>query len=426
LGRIRVVTGSSINRMTDILKKRKKVLKIYNDALQSVRGEQCVKNYLYRHSKKLHFDKNIAILSIGKAAASMAAGAYAILSENIISGLVVTKENHLLGESLLSKFEYIGSSHPIPTQKSLHAGQKVIDFISNLPDSTRLLVLISGGASALVEKLKPNVKLDDLVRANAWLLSSGLNIEQINSIRQQLSMIKGGGLIPVAKHLNTINLLLSDVLSNEAAYIGSGLFVEPVKVIKKISIPDWLEILLDECTKCELESIAKPNICIDLVATNNMLLEQIIEISKKEGNIFKSDVALSASVEVEAKNIFSIITKGESGLYIWGGEPTVILPEQVGNGGRNQHLALLMAKHINGMSNTIILCIGTDGTDGNTKDAGAMVDGGTVQRGELEGHSVGKCLSAYNAAEFLNASGDVVNTGPTGTNVMDVVIAYKW
>ena len=421
---------------------RNKVLKIYTEALDSVKGDTCVKKYLESKQFKKHFKntEKVAILAIGKASQSMAQGAYEVLHKNIISGLVVTKQNHLSTGSLINNFEYFESSHPIPSEKSLEAGSKVIDFISGLAANTHLVVLISGGASALVEQLKPDISLDDLIRVNDWLISSGLGIEEINNIRQKLSMIKAGQLAAFAKHLKVSNLLLSDVLSNNPAYIGSGLFVEStppnLKSINNKS-PAWLDALLASCESPKFEA-SNSHIDTQLVATNTTLLKNIATLCKsnENQNVRIIEDPLSANVEIEADKIAAQIIKGESGFYIWGGEPTVEMSkgngsgnkdnDSLNNGGRNQHLALLVARKIKAMENIIVLCIGTDGTDGTTDDAGALVDGNTLLRVDTEGLDVDEHLKTFNSATFLQASGDVINTGPTGTNVMDVVIAYKW
>ena len=417
--------------MSETLAQRNKLLKIYNESLQFVKGDICVQNYLQTHLGKLQLEQtdNIAILAIGKAAASMAQGAYRVLKDNIIHGLVVTKDDHVLGNALLPGFDYIESSHPIPTDKSLTAGEAVIKFIQGLPAQTHLLVLISGGASALVEKLNPVVSLKNMIQANDWLLSSGLEIDDVNRIRQQLSMIKGGKLASYAKHLNVTNLLLSDVLSNDPACIGSGLFVPALKQNRNIYLPDWLKALLSQCDNPDVESELKNTVVFtDLVATNRILLNKISAqcLSDTGPRVFDAHPPLSGQVEVEAEKIALQLKQGESGFYLWGGEPTVKLSGRVGKGGRNQHLALLIAEKIKGIQNMVVLCIGTDGSDGNTVDAGALVDGETITRGEQAGLVAKDSITGFNAGEFLQASGDVINTGPTGTNVMDVVIAHKW
>lgn len=424
---------------------RKKVLQVYTDALNSVLGNVCVENYLQSGKFKIPTSDSdkIAILSIGKAAQSMAQGAYTVFKKKIISGLVITKQDHLSSSSIVDCFEYFESSHPVPSDKSLIAGAKVIDFVSGLPEKTHLIVLISGGASALVEQLKPGISLEDLIRVNDWLIASGLPIEEMNSIRKKLSNIKGGKLASLAKYLKVSNLLLSDVISNNPADIGSGLFVESTpQNIKNIKLPEWLNVLLVSCESQKTEASQtepyKHNIDTHLVATNSTLLKSIATLCKSNENesIHINKEPLSDNVEIEADKIATQIIKGESGYFIWGGEPTVEISK--GNdsanndnvcenkGGRNQHLALLVATKIKAMENIIVLCIGTDGTDGTTDDAGALVDGYTVSRGDTEGLDVDEHLETFNSATFLQASGDVINTGPTGTNVMDVVIGYKW
>lgn len=408
---------------------RDKVLKIYSDALISVRGDVCVSQYLQSElfQSRLGVNEKVAILAIGKAAQSMAQGACNVLKKSVFTGLVITKKDHL-SPFLINIFEYFESSHPIPSQKSLIAGEKVVDFITHLPENTHLVVLISGGASSLVEQLKPNIGLDDLIRVNNWLISSGLAIEEINQIRQKLSLIKGGQLASFVKHLKVSNLLLSDVLSDNPAYIGSGLFVSDSSHHTDIKTPDWLEKILSRAIVSKSEK-SSSNIHTSLVASNSMLLKSISKISRQSDNVYVSDAPLSLSVENEAELIASKLLSGKEGIYIWGGEPTVELSNysgQIGEGGRNQHLAFLISKKIKDVDNVLVLCIGTDGTDGSTEDAGALIDGQTIMRAESEGLNTQEHLDTYNSSAFLNASGDVIHTGPTGTNVMDVVIAYKW
>jgi len=261
-------------------------------------------------------------------------------------------------------------------------------------------------------------------------MASGLTIEEMNSIRQKLSMIKGGKLTSYANHLKVSNLLLSDVLSNEPAYIGSGLFVPTLETKCASTLPDWLELLLDKCEESR-SVISETDVYTALVATNALLLKNISDCCnpEKKEKVFKIDIPMSDKVEVEADKIVAQILDGESGYYIWGGEPTVeltISKGKVAKGGRNQHLAILIANKIKSMKNIEGLCIGTDGTDGATEDAGALIDGDTVVRAEADGLDVDEHIRSFNSAEFLHASGDVINTGPTGTNVIDVVIAYKW
>ena len=404
---------------------RKKVLEIYNTALKVVHGEQCVAHYLLsdKFSQRLVANEKIAVLAIGKAACSMAQGAYTVVNKNFLAGLVISRQGHLAKPNLNSRFEYFESSHPVPSDKSLIAGQKVIDFITHLPEHTHLIVLVSGGTSALVEQLKPGISLEDLVKVNNWLLASGLAIEEINAIRQRLSTIKGGQLASFASHLKVSNLLLSDIPANDPRFIGSGLFVKNSMNTVASGLPNWLKQLVGSEVNNEFKN-RKTEVFTELIATNAMLVNKIATLCDSTVNIFNQ--VLIANAELEAETIVSVISRGERGFYIWGGEPTVKLANNAGKGGRNQHLALLIASKIKNMANVIVLCIGTDGTDGNTEDAGALVDGETVLRGEQQGYVLDKCIVRCNSAAFLNASGDVINTGPTGTNVMDVVIAYKW
>lgn len=410
---------------------RKELLQIYINALESVKGDSCVINYLesLEFKKKFISTDKIAVLALGKASVEMAYGAYSVLNKNIFTGLVVTKEGHLTDSKLIDKFNYIESSHPIPTSKSIAAAESVIHFIKGLPKSTHLIVLISGGTSALVEKTKPEVSLEMLIQANEWLLSSGLAIEEINTIRSALSGIKGGQILSITDKLKVTNLLLSDVLSNKPEFIGSGMFVASAAQSEiSTSIPQWLKLLLDKCHQNSM--LNSLNVDTKIIASNILLLNELSKKFKaRDSCSVHMQAPLSKSIDHEADIIANTMLTGNSGVYIWGGEPTVDfsgLTTNVGKGGRNQHLALLIADKLKSIGNIMVLCIGTDGTDGNTDDAGALIDGQTITRGIDEGYSATNCLSQYDSGSFLQASGDIIYTGATGTNVMDVVIAYKW
>ena len=403
---------------------RVNLLSIFDFALQSVRGRSAVSRYLTEQKIK---SGPIAILAIGKAAFSMLEGAVDILGPGISRSLLITKDGHLGDISAIPNLETQLAAHPVPDERSLHAGNRLVDWLSALPLDLPLLVLISGGASSLVEKLPEGLSLSDIQRLNQWLLSSGLRIEEMNTIRRSISLIKGGRLLGVMGDRKITQLLISDVPGDDPAIIGSGLLVKGREAPVTIGLPEWLidmQQLADKSIKHY--SQVRQNIQTAIVASNKIACEAARQKASECGYPSKIMATnLDGDVHDCAESISNYLNTAEAGCYIWGGETTVQLPAAPGRGGRNQQLALLLAEKIQGQSDIRILCAGTDGTDGPTEDAGALIDGETVKRGQLEGLDVHHALASADAGSFLAASGDLINTGPTGTNVMDLVMALK-
>ncbi len=374
--------------MSELQQRRQEILKLYQAALDAVAGERAVSNYLTQHA----IEKSFSLIAIGKAAAAMARGG---MSERLRRGLLITKYGHTepsLNPEIIQQLE---SGHPVPDESSLAAGRLLLEFLHELPDDEPLLFLLSGGASALVEVLPHGMSAAELAELNQHLLASGLSISEMNAQRKALSQIKGGKLIPYLKGRHCLQLLISDVPGDELSVIGSGPLIGEVE-----------------------------NIESHIVASNDLAREAINKSTQH--SIINHPGHFEGDAETLAAQFCDELLKGEPGLYLWGGESTVVLPQNPGRGGRNQHLALAAARYLSGHDNVLLLAAGTDGSDGPTEDSGALVDGGTVQRGEWEGLSAMEALQRTDAGRFLEVTGDLIQTGPTGTNVMDLVIAWKW
>ncbi len=406
---------------------RDNLLEIFLAALDQVNGRHVVSQYLnssqYEHAAP-------AVVAIGKAAQAMMLGAYDAFGQKPINqGLVITKPGHLDYPTL----ECIGckgleGGHPIPNEQSLAAGYALIEFISQLPVDRPILFLISGGASSLVEVLPDGISLDELSRVNDWLLASGLPIKSVNSVRRKLSKIKGGGLLQFVACRSVDALLISDVQSDDPAVIGSGLLVAPGLIANELEglvLPDWIQGLI---TRCDISPpVSQINASLQVIANLDMACKAAVNKAEELGySVVRHDGFLCGDAEVAGKYVARELIEGASGIHIWGGETTVQLPANPGHGGRNQHLALSAAQEIAGYKGLYLLVVGTDGTDGVTDDAGALVDGKTVERAFLEGHDSTDCLCRADAGRLLAASGDLINTGPTDTNVMDLVIGLKF
>jgi hydroxypyruvate reductase len=405
---------------------RQALLQIYQAALNRVEGRKAVAAWL----RKQPLAATVRMIAIGKAAQSMALGAHECLGDQIRQGLIITKYAHL--DLMLCRrlgWEAIESAHPLPDSASLEAGERLLALLSD-DDRLPLLVLISGGASSLVEAPVDGVDLPFLIRTNEWLLGSGLDIVAMNWVRKGLSNIKGGGLVGWLKGRETYVLAISDVPGDIPSAIGSGLLTPEADLqqrISSLSLPKWLTDKLDagaqQRAAREAGSVAPElHIVANLRAAKSAAAQQAGSMGyavSVEPEFLQGEAALSG------RALAKRLLEKPPGITIWGGETTVNLPDDPGRGGRNQHLALAAAEVLRGSPECLLLSAGTDGTDGPTEDAGALVDGGTLERAAQEGFDVATTLARADAGSLLAATGDLITTGPTGTNVMDLVIGLR-
>jgi len=371
-----------------------------------------------------------SIVAIGKAAASMLEGALDVMPD--AHALLITKDGHV-SPALRHRagVEIIEAGHPLPDARSLDAGRRLLAFIAAAPTDRPLLFLLSGGASSLVEVLPEGVTLEDWQRLNAWLLGSGLDIHAVNALRKRLSCIKGGRLLEHLGERPAVVLLISDVPGDDPASIGSGLLSPSRSPGTELALPDHLpdglRALLDR---------APPQPAVDdarwaaveshILAGNATALDGAVGAALCLGlPIYRAHALLSGDAAQAGAHLARQLIDGAPGIYLWGGETTVDLPEHPGRGGRNQHLALSAALVLNGQAGITLLAAGTDGTDGATQDAGACVDGGTVAAMRTAGIDPEDALRRADSGSALAAVDALIRTGPTGTNVMDVVIALK-
>ena len=401
-----------------------KLLMIFNAGLDRVRGESAVSNFI----AKKEFTKQYQLISIGKAACSMALGALSSMQDNINETLVITKKGHI--DSRLSKFQQvtcIESDHPIPSTLSIQAGKSLIEFINSSPNDHEFMFLISGGASSLVEVLSDGIDLSLLQKLTDEMLASGLNIAEMNMIRRSISKIKGGRLLHYLKGKIVYSLLISDVPNDDPAVIGSGLLarVEDKKFPK--NLPEQIKKILSSMSPSELPpQSAFSDVKNMIIATLSDAKSAAAEKAEALGYSVKLHTQfLEGSATGVAKNLIKTLRNSGPGIHIWGGETSVVLPKNPGRGGRNQHLALSAAIEIGNDKSICLLSAGTDGTDGPTEDSGAIVDFSTIEKGLLLNMDPAAHLNAADSGSYLNATGNLITTGPTGTNVMDLVIALK-
>lgn len=402
---------------------RKNLLKIFQSALAAVNGRVCVRERL----KERPLPGKVYMIAVGKAACAMAQGAQDVMGNHIADALIITKKGH--AESL--PWPVLEAGHPLVDESSLEAGRQLLAFANRIPSDASVIVLISGGASALVEALPPQISLDQFQKINRWILGSGLDINDYNRIRRRLSRLKGGRLAKLLEPRRVLCLVVSDVPGNDLRAIGSGPLVADEDMRRPLTLrglPDFITEALKHMPPAPApDDACFQNVKREIVATLDNAKSAAVEAAKDLGyqamleTGFVSGDALEAGARLAKK-----LLRSESGtVHVWGGETTIQLPESPGRGGRNQSLALAAAMMLQGHEDTWFLSAGTDGTDGPTDDAGALVDGGTIARGKSAGHNAEQALARADAGTFLEASGDLLQIGPTGTNVMDIMLGLK-
>ena len=411
--------------MSDRADLRRLLLRLFAAGLRAVDGGAAVRRTLTARP----LDGPVWLCAIGKAAESMALGACDALGDRCIGGILITKTGHLHQKRLTAfGIEPLVGGHPVPTAGSLEAGARLLTAIRETPRDATLLCLICGGGSRLAEAPIPGIGLAELQRMNRWLLGSGLSIDAVNRVRKSVSRIKAGGLLHSLSDRAVRCLAISDVPGDDPRVIGSGLLVPEPDLAERVSsldLPDWQA---DAVRRGLAERGPLPGTgpTIELVATLDEAKAAVARAAAAEGlpcRRHEHDIAGEAAQC--GQTLAHALLDGPPGLHIWGGETTVRLPAAPGRGGRNQHLALAAAIEIAGRNDCLLLSAGTDGTDGPTGDAGALVDGGTVERAELAGFNAHESLARAEAGSLLELSGDLLCTGPTGTNVMDLILGLK-
>ena len=366
----------------------------------------------------------LTVLSVGKAAVPMAKAAEDIFGEKIKTGLVVTKYGHSKGFS--SKvFEILESAHPVSDENSVLAAEKGLEIVSALSESDVLLVLLSGGGSALFEK--SSVPFETQRDITKKFLSRGAEIEEINAVRSCVSLVKGGKLAAAAYPAKVLTVALSDVLGNEKSAIASGITVaketdkNEIKRIAEKYLPEYAALLTQ---KAEEATTPKVNDKGFFFAGDINSLCLAAEEKARELGYFVADSSRSLTGEARdaAKRLVHSVKerKGKTA-YIFGGETTVTLKGN-GLGGRNQEMTLAAAIELSGKDGIVFVSAGSDGTDGPTDAAGGIADGKTAFEIQKAGLNPVDELENNNSYHALKAADSLIFTGPTGTNVNDLTL----
>ena len=410
-------------------------MRILAAALEAVDPFKAVQKYLPP------LEGRVFGLGIGKAALPMMEA----LAERVLlsGGLAVTKFASDPSTSLRTSREsytVMEGGHPIPDARSLRAGERALEFVSALKEDDTLVCLISGGGSALVTA--PYVPLEDLQALTSMLLSSGARIDEINTLRRQLDQVKGGGLACATK-AKIISLILSDVIGNPLEAIASGPTApdpttkeDAVQILKKYRIDKQvsnsiIDILLRAPSAALVTRESGGGSIVDkvqniIIGDNKLASQAALKQAQAEG--IHAEI-MTNELQGEAREVgrdsahrlrVDSSTRPRPFCLIAGGETTVTIRGQ-GKGGRNQELALSAVNELSGLQNVMLIALGTDGDDGPTDAAGAVVTGETARRAESLGLDVVSHLSRNDAYPFFDSLGDLLKTGPTGTNVNDLI-----
>ncbi|UCE43355.1 MAG: glycerate kinase [Candidatus Aminicenantes bacterium] len=432
---------------------RKDAITIFQAGVKAVDPAQAIKSHIKLENNHLIVGgkttdlsgfNRISVIGVGKASAAMAGAMEEILGERLNSGLVITKHEHALP---LDKVQVIEAGHPVPDQAGFRGARQIVQVLEQSGEKDLVFFLISGGGSALFPYPQEGLTLEDKQDVTKILLDAGANIHEINVLRKHLSRVKGGRLAKVAYPAALISLVLSDVIGDDLDSIASGptvpdhsTFRDCLNIMEKYQISERLPSaavgILQKGVRGELEETPKPGNPVFERTQNLIIGSNIIAVeaaAKKAEELGYNTLILSTFVEGETREVArvlaavaqEILSSGNPidrpACVLSGGETTVTIHGK-GKGGRNQEFSLAAAMDIDGLENVVLLSAGTDGTDGPTDAAGAIADGTTTSRAGKLGMDPGQYLRENDSYHFFEALDDLIITGPTYTNVMDLRI----
>ncbi|MGD2269077.1 MAG: glycerate kinase [Desulfobacterales bacterium] len=441
------------SKSKDIQKMRGDAVSIFNAGLKAVEPGRAVRNHCRVESDHLHVSdqvydlsmfKNLFVIGAGKASAPMAAAIENLFGERITAGIINVKYGHT---AELERVKLVEAGHPVPDENGEAGSRAILDLASDAGRNDLILCLMSGGGSALLPLAAEGLNLKDKQDTIKVLLACGATIHEINAIRKHTSSIKGGRLARAAYPATLISLILSDVVGDDLDVIASGptvadssTFGDCMEIFRKYQIIDKLpgSVVrhIEAGISGKVDETPKTGDRVFLQVNNIIVgsnFEAISAAEKKAKQLAYHTLILSSMIEGETKHVAHVhgaiareILKTGNPLpppacILSGGETTVTITGK-GRGGRSQEFALAAAMDICESDNIVVLCGGTDGTDGPTDAAGAMADSGTITRAAEMGMDPRRFLSDNDSYSFFKTLEDLFITGPTNTNVMDLRI----
>ena len=433
---------------TDILKVIDYAIKNVDPYTSTINLVKIKNNILYigQSSYDLSKKQNIYVLGAGKASLSIAIALEKLLQDKITGGIIIIKKGQYTKK--LKKIQIIEASHPIPDKKGFEGAKAIIELTNKINNNDLVFTLITGGSSALAPLPEDGISLEDKIETNKLLLESGANILEINNIRKHISKIKGGRLAKnYLSHTQIINFIVSDVVGNNIKHESDWVMPDEstasdaLNTLQKYNllnkIPSTVINHLNTVSQNpDLESpnmLSFKNLNIDtFVLTNiNKACEAAFHKAK---NLGYNSMILNNMLQGESKDIgiiLSSIAKEciKTGLplqppciIILGGETTVSLKSFSEIGGRNQEMALSAAIKLNNLNRVVLATFNTDGSDGPTDAAGGLIDGKSYKIGQNLGIDFASSLKTHASYNALKKINDIIITGSTGTNVMDIII----
>ena len=420
---------------------------VLSAALRAVDPDAVVRAHLQRSGNALQVgaqayprseNSRIFLVAFGKAAYPMAAAALSILGGNIDTGLILTKYGHA-GPPLSDRIRILEAGHPVPDENGLTGAREMLGMVEDAGPEDLVLCLVSGGGSALLTAPVPSIDLAALRVLNERLLASGADIHAINTVRKHLSQVKGGRLAASAHPAQVVSLILSDVVGDDLDIIASGptvpdpsTFADAVEILERdrIPVPEALRAGL----LGEIPETPKPGdpvfdrVTNMLIGTNRIAAEAAFA---EAGRLGFQPRLLTTRLTGEARKAGAELAAQAAEMprgacWIAGGETTVTLGDSPGLGGRNQELALAAVHRLAGLEDTLLVALATDGGDGPTDAAGAVASNRTLARAANLGLDPDDFLERHDAYHFFEPLGDLIRTGPTRTNVNDLVFLFRF
>ncbi len=430
---------------------RKDAEAIFRSGVKAVDPIEAIGRHVKRQDEILKVgDKNynlkyfsrVIVVGAGKASAAMAQPLEELLGDRLKEGLVQVKYGHSLP---LRKIRIVEAGHPVPDKSGIEGAHQIVQLVKSATEKDLLIFLISGGGSALLPSPVEGLTIEDEQQTTQVLLESGANIHEINAIRKHISQVKGGRLARLAYPAALVSLVLSDVIGDSLDSIASGptvpdrsTFGDCVHILEKYRIknklPSAVREHLEKGMRGEVEETPKADDPAFERTQNVIIGSNILALKAARSNADElgyNSLILSTFIEGETREVARVhaaiareILKRDlpvrrPACIISGGETTVTIRGK-GLGGRNQEFVLAAAIDVDGLEDVVILSGGTDGTDGPTDAAGAIADGLTVRRAKSMGLDPERYLRENDSYHFFQALGDLLITGPTFTNVMDL------
>lgn len=427
---------------------RRLSIEIFYASLNEVNPYNLVKSYTDTIHSIYQSDKfnTFLVIGFGKAACPMAKAVEEHFKDVIAAGIVITKNNHCPAQYRPCKIKVFEAGHPVPDEKGLRATGEIVKLVSSADEKTVVFCLISGGGSALLVSPYEGITLGEKQKITEMLLRAGATIDELNAVRKHISKVKGGRLAEIAYPAKVISLILSDVIGDRLDVIASGptspdttTYHDAMRILKKYRLPDkthqGISAVLHNGAEGSIPETPKErsmifeNVENIIIGNNTKALEGAKRKSESIG--FNTEI-ISSAITGEAKEAGKWLAQkaidirkrknsSHTMCLISGGETTVTVKGS-GKGGRNMELALSFAMQIEGTEGITLLSAGTDGTDGPTDAAGAIVNGQTIGRAREKGLDPEEYLINNDSYNFFERIDELFITGPTGTNVMDIQI----